>query len=67
MRDKLPSIRKLEQPQDRLFSLRRDAQRGGTQLLLGLQRQKIGPLLVGISLSQLGRTYDQRIHHIGNE
>src|SRR5665647_1599599 len=50
-----------EQPQHVLVGLRSERQRGGRQLLAGLQRKQVGAFLVGVGEREGGRTGLQRI------
>src|SRR5450759_3478774 len=52
-----------EQPQHVLVGLRSERQRGGRQLLAGLQREQVGAFLVGVGEREGGRTALQRIDH----
>src|SRR5664280_1358536 len=50
-----------EQPQHVLVGLRSERQRGGRQLLAGLQREQVGTFLVRVGQGEGGRTALQRI------
>src|SRR5664280_2723683 len=52
-----------EQPQHVLVGLRSERQRGGRQLLAGLQRKQVGVFLVGVGEREGGGTALQRADH----
>src|SRR5664279_789614 len=50
-----------EQPQHVLVGLRSERQRGGRQLLAGLQRKQVGAFLVGVGEREVVRAGLQRV------